>query len=195
MSDQSTNGAALKIAEATAEAEGGKNRAHKAVFKTLTEAQECPPPEGTKLRTYEVSDGGEALGFTWAASPEGAVYNAAKSRGYSARVAEPKAQVTKDVIASRLSQFSDEELEALGLARKAEPKKGKAKKQKAETPPSSSSSAEAGEAPPKPLTKHEKWLAQQEARAAKKAQREAAQQEESPAPEEAPAEAPAENNN
>lgn len=104
----------------------GAAKSHRDLFPTLEEAQGTPAPEGTKLRIYQIFQDGVSLGFTWGSSPEVAIAGAARIKGFTASVAEPKAAVTKDLIASRLASFSDEELAALGLSRKTE-KKGKKK--------------------------------------------------------------------
>jgi hypothetical protein len=47
----------------------------------------------------------------------------AKLEGYSVSTGKPAAPVTKEAVAAKLGEFSDEDLAALGLSRK----KGKAK--------------------------------------------------------------------
>ncbi len=113
MSEQNTNGVE------TTEANGSESKAHLEVYATLVECQAITPPSD-KFRTFEVSKDGEVVGYTWASGVGSATQNAAKAAGYTACVAESKrgGAVTKEKIASRLAEFTDEELAALGLSRK-----------------------------------------------------------------------------
>jgi hypothetical protein len=98
---------------------GTERGAHKGAFPTLEAAQQVKPPSD-KFRVYRVTSptGGEV--FTWAWSVDGALTNAARSDGYTACVADPKGggPVTKEKVAARLAEFTDEELAGMGLSRK-----------------------------------------------------------------------------
>jgi hypothetical protein len=93
--------------------------AHRGRFVTLQEAQ-AVKPASDKQRIFEVSKGGSGLGFTWASSVNEAIVAVARLDRYTARVAEPKdgGPLTKERVASKLAEFTDEELAAMGLTRK-----------------------------------------------------------------------------
>jgi hypothetical protein len=99
---------------------GGKERAaHKGTFATRQEAHAVTPPSD-KFRLFTVTDPTGTEVHTWAQSVDMAITNAARADGYTARVAEPKSggPITKERVASRLAEFTDEELAAMGLSRK-----------------------------------------------------------------------------
>jgi hypothetical protein len=100
----------------TTTAEG---RATKTLFPTL-EAAQASKPESDKQRIFEVLKDGRVLGYGWGNSVNEALVTAARQDGYTARVAEPKGAgpLTKERVAARLSEFTDEELAAMGLSRK-----------------------------------------------------------------------------
>ncbi len=127
MSDQNTTVTALE----TNGTNGKERAAHKGMFATLDEANAAQPTgeKSEAWRTYEVSKDGAVIGYTWGRGVYDAVCNAAHDAGYTAGVAEPKkggGPVTKEKVASRLAEFTDEELAALGLNRKKPTKAQKA---------------------------------------------------------------------
>jgi hypothetical protein len=98
----------------------GRNRAaHKGCFPTLEAAQQVTPPSD-KFRVFIVTDPAGEERYTWAQSVDMALVNAARGDNWKARVAEPKgaAPMTKERIASKLAEFTDEELASKGLSRK-----------------------------------------------------------------------------
>jgi hypothetical protein len=96
-----------------------EGRATKTLFPTL-EAAQAAKPESEKQRVFEVLKDGRVLGYGWGNSVNEALVTAARQDGYTARVAEPKGAgpLTKERVAARLSEFTDEELAAMGLSRK-----------------------------------------------------------------------------
>ena len=118
MSENSSTETSSTEATST-ETSGAERAAHKAVFPTADQAKTVKPPSD-KFRVYRVTapSGGEV--FTWAWTGEGAVANAARADGYKAAAADPKGggPVTKEKVAAKLAEFSDEELAAMGLSRK-----------------------------------------------------------------------------
>ena len=95
--------------------------AHKELFPTLDAAQ-AVKPEGGKQRVFEVFKGAASLGFTWGSNVNDAIVTAARTEGFAAKAAGGKAPVTKERVAEKLAEFTDEELAAMGLSRK-KPKK------------------------------------------------------------------------
>jgi hypothetical protein len=90
------------------------------VFATLEQAQAVGPEDEGKLRVFKVFKGGASLGFPWGTQVSDAIIQAARRDGSTARVAERKGSgpLAKERVAARLAEFSDEELAAMGLARK-----------------------------------------------------------------------------
>jgi hypothetical protein len=101
------------------ETNGSETAAHRQVFPTLDDARACKP-ESERLREFEVFEDDKSRGFVWAGSVNEALVVLARQDGYSAKVAEPKAggPFTKEKVAARLGDFTDEELAAMGLSRK-----------------------------------------------------------------------------
>jgi len=105
--------------ESGVESSGTERAAHKGTFPTLEACKAVQPPSD-KFRVYRVTSptGGEV--FTWAWTGDGALANAARADGYKAGVADPKGNgpVTKEKVAAKLAEFTDEQLAELGLSRK-----------------------------------------------------------------------------
>lgn len=74
------------------------------------------PPKNT--RPFQISKHGEVLGWVLAIGYDPAISRAAQLDGYEASLGARSAPITKEAVASKLAQFTDEELEALGLSRK-----------------------------------------------------------------------------
>lgn len=91
--------------------------AHKDLFPTLADAQ-AAKPEGGKQRVFEVFKGAASLGFTWGSNVNDAIVTAARADGFAAKAAGGKGPVTKERVAERLAEFTDDELAAMGLSRK-----------------------------------------------------------------------------
>lgn len=90
---------------------------HKELFPTLADAQ-AVKPGSDKLRVFEVFKGAASVGFTWGSNVNDAIVTAARADGFAAKAADGKAPVTKERVAERLAEFTDEELAAMGLSRK-----------------------------------------------------------------------------
>ncbi len=105
--------------------DGTERAAHKRLYSTLADAQEAKPEGEHKMRVFQVFIHAKPIGYTWGTGVYDALINAAKFVGYAAKVAEPKGrEVTKEAVASKLVEFTDEQLAELGLTRKKQ-KKGK----------------------------------------------------------------------
>jgi hypothetical protein len=89
------------------------------MYPTLEAAQQVTPPS-EKFRIFAVTDPAGEERYTWAHNGQMAITNAAQADGWKVRVAEPKgaAPMTKERIASKLAEFTGEELAAMGLSRK-----------------------------------------------------------------------------
>jgi hypothetical protein len=89
------------------------------MYATRAEAEANKPADATKShKPYEVSKGGAAVGWIWARGYDNALALTARIDGYSVSTGGKVAPVTKEVVASKLAEFSDDELQALGLSRK-----------------------------------------------------------------------------
>jgi hypothetical protein len=86
-------------------------------------------PEKPRMKLFEVVKDGASRGFCWTDGHAGAVVIAAREAGYTATLADKKGGgfFSKEMIASRLGAFTDEELAEMGLVRgsKQERKSGK----------------------------------------------------------------------
>jgi hypothetical protein len=119
MSEQTTS-----TTPEASEAQGSEGTSRK-LYATLEEAK-AEVPQGKdgqpfKGRVFAVSrPGGQLAGYAWANSVDGAIVIAARAAGWAANVAEPKGTgpMTKERMAARLSEFTDEELAEMGLSRK-----------------------------------------------------------------------------
>jgi hypothetical protein len=76
-------------------------------------------PDGKRFRLFEVVQNGTSR-FVWAGGHGEAVSIAARQDGYTSTLADRKSGgvVTKETVAARLAEFSDEELQQLGLSRR-----------------------------------------------------------------------------
>jgi hypothetical protein len=94
------------------------------VYPTKEEAEAARPADANKaVRAFEVRHNGASKGWVLARGHGDALCIAAKLDGYAVSTggAWGKA-VTKEAVAAKLAEFSDEELNSLGLSRK--PQKG-----------------------------------------------------------------------
>ena len=93
------------------------------LYATRSEAEANKPADAPKsLKVFEVSKAGATVGYLWARGYDHGLACAARLDGYSVSLGN-SAPVTKEAVAAKLAQFSDEELAALGLSRKSQ--KGK----------------------------------------------------------------------
>jgi hypothetical protein len=113
MSEQNTNVAEQDGIEA--------DKAPATVYATKAEAEAAWKPTG-KYRIFEVSKDSDVMGYVWARGYDNAIAKYARSQGYSASHSSERSAVTKDAVAEKLKEFTDEELAAMGLSRK--PQKG-----------------------------------------------------------------------
>jgi hypothetical protein len=102
-----------------AENSSKERAAHKGTYPTLEAVQQVKPPSD-KFRVFAVTNPAGREVFTWGQSVDMAITNAARMDGYAARVAEPKGggPLTKERVAAKLAEFTDEQLAELGLTRK-----------------------------------------------------------------------------
>ena len=92
------------------------------LYATKAEAEADKPAKATKhSKVYEVAKGGTVLGYLWAQGYADCAQWAARSEGYKFSLGKTK-EVTKEAVPAKLAQFTDDELAAMGLARK--PQKG-----------------------------------------------------------------------
>jgi hypothetical protein len=70
------------------------------------------------MRPFEVSKGGVVLGWINARGYDHGLSQLARRDGYSVGTGVKQAPVTKEAVAAKLAEFSDEELAAMGLSRK-----------------------------------------------------------------------------
>jgi hypothetical protein len=77
-------------------------------------------PDKPRLKLFEVVKDGQSRGFCWTDGHAGAINIAARLDGYAARLADAKdgGFFSKERVAARLAEFTDEELAEMGLARK-----------------------------------------------------------------------------
>src|SRR4051794_27563520 len=110
--DQGTQGQATAPAAVATEDTPAKLYASKA------EAEAAKPADAPKsLKPFEVSKAGAVVGWVLARGYDNALSIIARLDGYTVSTGT-SAVVTKETIAARLSEFSDDELAAMGLSRK-----------------------------------------------------------------------------
>jgi hypothetical protein len=89
------------------------------MYATKADAEANKPADATKHhKPYEVSKGGAAVGWIWARGYDNALALTARIDGYTVSLGGKVAPVTKEAVAARLAEFSDEDLAAMGLSRK-----------------------------------------------------------------------------
>jgi len=89
------------------------------LYGTKEEAEANKPADAPKgMRPFEVGKGGVVLGWINARGYDHGLSQLAKRDGYSLSTGKATAPVTKETIAARLGEFSDDELAAMGLTRK-----------------------------------------------------------------------------
>jgi hypothetical protein len=89
------------------------------MYATRAEAEANKPADASKnLRPFEVSKAGAVAGWVLARGYDHALAVVARIDGYTVGTGTKAAPVTKEAVASKLTEFSDDELAALGLTRK-----------------------------------------------------------------------------
>jgi hypothetical protein len=92
------------------------------LYPTRAEAEAAKPADATKsLRVFEVAKAGASLGFMLGRGYDPCLAALARKDGYTVSLGN-SAPVTKEAVAAKLAEFSDDELAAMGLSRK--PAKG-----------------------------------------------------------------------
>ncbi len=116
MSDQNTTTTDQTTVETNSEATAK-------LYATKVEAEANKPADAPKsLRVYEVAKAGATVGFIWARGYDNALACVARLEGFTVSLGNKTAPVTKDAVAAKLAEFTDDELAAMGLSRK--PAKG-----------------------------------------------------------------------
>ena len=93
------------------------------LYPSKAECEQNKPQDASKgHKPYQVSKGGSVVGWLWARGYDNALALTARAEGFTVSTGRAPLTVTKEVVASKLSEFSDEELAAMGLVRK--PAKG-----------------------------------------------------------------------
>jgi hypothetical protein len=118
MSDQNTT----TSGQGTAEANGDETTPVK-VYATKAECEAAKSADAPKgLKPMEVRKGGAVLGWINARGYDHGLAIVARIDGYSLSTGKAMAPMTKEAVAAKLATFTDDELAAMGLARK--PQKG-----------------------------------------------------------------------
>jgi hypothetical protein len=93
------------------------------VYASRAEAEAAKPADAPKgMRPFEVSKAGTVVGWINGRGYDHCLAQLARLDGYSVSLGGRTAPVTKETVAAKLAEFSDDELAALGLSRK--PQKG-----------------------------------------------------------------------
>jgi hypothetical protein len=119
MSDQNTTTAAVDQgtqAQAQAPSANGTDDAPR-LYPTKAEAESNKPTTGKK-RLYEVAKDGTTR-WGWCNGYDHALATAARNDGYSAALSGKAKEVTKEAVAAKVMEMSDDEFKALIAARKA----------------------------------------------------------------------------
>jgi hypothetical protein len=92
---------------------------NKGPFKSLEELK-ANPVANDHYKPFAVTDPAGETRYVYARDYNGAIATVARADGWTARTAEPKGTgpLTKERVAAKLAELSDEELAALGLTRK-----------------------------------------------------------------------------
>jgi hypothetical protein len=87
---------------------------------TTKEEANGAKPNKPRMKLFGVVQNGQSRGFVCTAGHAGAIVVAARQDGYAASLADKKGAgpITKERVAAKLAEFTDEELAAMGLARK-----------------------------------------------------------------------------
>ena len=93
------------------------------LFPSRSEAEANKPAEAAKsLRVFELLKAGKSLGYLWARSYESALSVGGRMENYSVTAANSK-PISKEAVAAKLAELTDDELAAMGLSRSKKPAK------------------------------------------------------------------------
>jgi hypothetical protein len=93
------------------------------LFPTKDEALAAKPDGAAKsVKPFEVSKGGAVVGWVLGRGYDHALAMVARLGGYTVSLGGNTQPVTKEAVAAKLTEFTDDELAAMGLSRK--PQKG-----------------------------------------------------------------------
>jgi hypothetical protein len=88
------------------------------IYATRSEAEANKPADAPKsLKVFEVSKDGASLGFMLGRGYDPCLAALARRDGFAVSLGS-SAPVTKEAVAAKLSEFTDDELAAMGLSRK-----------------------------------------------------------------------------
>ena len=94
------------------------------LYATKDEAEAAKPADAPKsLKVFEVSKGGVMVGFMLGRGYDPCLAALARKDGYTVSLGSKSQPVTKETVAAKLAEFTDDDLAALGLSRK--PQRGK----------------------------------------------------------------------
>jgi len=89
------------------------------MYATRDECETAKPADATKsLKPFEVLQHGTSKGWVLARGYDNALSIIARLDGYSVSTGTKTQPITKEAVAAKLAEFSDDELKALGLTRK-----------------------------------------------------------------------------
>jgi hypothetical protein len=103
------------------EQEQGQEQGQVKLFSTKEECEAAKPTgDGVakNLRPFEVSKAGTAVGWVLARGYDHGLAMVARLEGYTVSLGNKSAPVTKEAVAAKLAEFTDDELAAMGLSRK-----------------------------------------------------------------------------
>ncbi|HYT89469.1 MAG TPA: hypothetical protein VEL76_12255 [Gemmataceae bacterium] len=114
----------ITTAEATETTATTRDELPKQMYPTREEALAAVPANPPKnTRAFQITVKGEVKGWILATGYDPAISRAAQVLdGYTVSLGGKVAPVTKEAVAAKLAEFTDEELAAMGLSRK--PQKG-----------------------------------------------------------------------
>jgi hypothetical protein len=120
MSDQNTTAADQST---QAQANGATADTPAKMYATKAECEAAKASDAPKsLKPMEVSKAGTVVGWVLARGYDHALATVARIDGYTVSTGVKQAPVTKETVAAKLAEFTDDELAAMGLSRK--PQKG-----------------------------------------------------------------------
>ena len=89
------------------------------VYTTKAEAEAAKPADAPKsLKPFEVFKAGVSVGWVLARGYDHGLSIIARTEGFAVSTGVKAASVTKEAVAAKLAEFTDDELKALGLTRK-----------------------------------------------------------------------------